>query len=522
VYVNGVLIARDPSLTEPLSRGWITGQYYLASPPLLRQGNNELLVRVSGLAGFEPGLGAVMVGEPESIRVLYEHDLWKRLHVKIVSLALSLALGIIFVFLWLLRREEPTFGWFALSQLASAAYRYNQIAEDPWPFTSSAGWLAFDTAMKLGSIACWTLFLLRYGEQRYRTLERLMWLGCLVVLAVALWAPRWAGPQLEAWDIAGDMLFVASIAWFMWRTWQRPKADYRVLAACLVIPMCAAIYELLGMLGLVPGTHLVRVAYILTSLSIMFAAAYRFVVATRRIEAFNIKLKREVDAATSRLASTLAREHATELAKSRAEERLQLTRDLHDGFGGTLLGAIAGLEGRPETPAKGDLVELLKSMRDDLRLLIDSTAHERGTVAELLGPLRYRSSQLLGAAGIEARWHLQGLDDIELDGPRGLDMLRLLQEALTNVFKHSGATRVDVSLIHENGHLELCIRDDGNGLHEDRIAFPSERGGLANMRLRAQRIQGELNIESGPQGTELSLRFPLESAVRAGAAPTYS
>jgi signal transduction histidine kinase len=129
---------------------------------------------------------------------------------------------------------------------------------------------------------------------------------------------------------------------------------------------------------------------------------------------------------------------------------------------------------------------------------------------------------LLGAAGIEARWHLQGLDDIELDGPRGLDMLRLLQEALTNVFKHSGATRVDVSLIHENGHLELCIRDDGNGLHEDRIAFPSERGGLANMRLRAQRIQGELNIESGPQGTELSLRFPLESAVRAGAAPTYS
>ncbi|MGO4777857.1 sensor histidine kinase, partial [Lysobacter sp. 2RAB21] len=135
-------------------------------------------------------------------------------------------------------------------------------------------------------------------------------------------------------------------------------------------------------------------------------------------------------------------------------------------------------------------------------------------IADLLAPLRYRSSQLLEAAGIDSYWHLHGVDELELDGPRGLDLLRLLQEALTNVFKHSRATRVDVSLSHEDGRLRLDVRDDGGGLS----TFVHRPGGagLTSMRLRANRLGGELQIDSTEQGTRLQVGFPLTRAARLG------
>ena len=122
-------------------------------------------------------------------------------------------------------------------------------------------------------------------------------------------------------------------------------------------------------------------------------------------------------------------------------ERLQLVRDLHDGFGGTLVGAIAQLENAPEDTTKAQIVGTLKDMRDDLRLVIDSTAREHAALAAQLAPLRHRLGRLLETADIDSRWQLEGLDGIELGPARSLDLMRLLQEALTNVFKHSRAAR---------------------------------------------------------------------------------
>lgn len=514
VYINDVMVARDPSLVEPLSRGWVAAQYFLVSPPLLRAGDNVLLVRVSGLKNVEPGMGVVTRGAPEDVRDLYERSLFNRLYIKVATLALSLALSLIFAFMWILRREETTFGWFALSQFVSAVQRYNLIAEDPWPFASIAAALAFNEALKVIAAAAFVMFLFRYGERRFPVLEKAMWLVCLIVLIMALMVPHWTSLYGEQWELVGAFVFAAGTGWFMWRALQIRRSDFSVLAVCLILPLVAAVYEVLARFEWVPHTHLLRFAAILSALGLFFAAAFRFVAATRRVEAFNLELKREVDAATRKLGETLAREHALALGKSRAEERLQLTRDLHDGFGGTLIGAIARLEQAPDDTPKTQVVETLKDMRDDLRLVLDSTTDGQVGIADLLAPLRYRSSQLLEAAGIDSYWHLHGVDELELDGPRGLDLLRLLQEALTNVFKHSRATRVDVSLSHEDGRLRLDVRDDGGGLS----TFVHRPGGagLTSMRLRANRLGGELQIDSTEQGTRLQVGFPLTRAARLG------
>lgn len=511
VYVNGSLIARDPRLVEPLSRSWFKPQYFLLDRPLLREGENTLLVRVSGLSAYQPGFGPVAVGDPAVVRAQYERGVFKRYTIKLINFAMSAVLGVIFLLVWLLRRRDTVFGWFALTQLAGSLYGYNYIAPSPWPFSTTDGWQAMNVAWYMLAATTYALFLFRFGERRFPKLERAMWLVCAVTFAAALLTPHWTGLHRAPWYALAGLFYYAAIGWFMWHAVRVKHADYRVLAACLVVPVLVSFHDFALFFGWVRGdTYLLALTSVLTLIGIAFALAYRFVAALRRVENFNVELKREVDAATARLADTLAREHALALAHSRAGERLQLTRDLHDGFGGTLVGAIARLEQAPEDTPKAKVVAILKDMRDDLRLVIDSTAREHADLDDMLAPLRHRSAQLLEAVDIESHWRVDGVEGIELGGVRSLDLLRLLQEALTNVFKHSGATRVDVHLEREGERLRLRIRDNGRGF-PDAAGKPSRDGGagLASMRLRAQRLGGALQVESTPQGVCLQLEFPL-------------
>jgi signal transduction histidine kinase len=511
VYVNGSLVSRDASLVEPLSRGWVKPQYFVLDAPLLRAGENTLLVRVSGLAAYQPGFGKVVVGDPSAVRARYAGSLFARYQIKLVNAAMSAVLGAIFLLIWLLRREDAAFGWFALNKLFGAVYAANDIATTVWPLPSTDAWEAVNAIAYLCGGFSFAMFLLRFSGRAHPRLERAMGAACVLGIA-ALFLPAWTGPHREPWIVAGALFYYASMGWFMWHAWRTPRLDVRVLAACLLVPVLVSFHDLALFFGFVHGhVYLLDLTSVLTLLGISFVVAYRFVAAMRRVEGFNAELRREVDAATAKLAETLDREHALALANTRAGERLQLTRDLHDGFGGTLLGAIAHLEQAPGGTPKAEVVSVLKEMRDDLRLVIDTTTREDADLAALLAPLRHRSVQLLEAAGIDSRWRVDGLDGVDLGGARSLDLLRLLQEALTNAFKHSRAKNVEVHVARDGDRIAVSVRDDGAGV-QARDASGRDLGGgagFASMRLRAQRLGGALDVESGTDGTELRLQFSL-------------
>lgn len=512
VYVNGSLVARDPSLVEPLSRTWNAPQYFLLSAPLLREGENTLLVRVSGLAAYQPGFGTVSVGDPATLHAQYRSDRFRRYDIKLINLAMGTVLGSVFLLIWLLRRRDTVYGWFALTELIGSLYASNFIVESPWPFPSTDAWQAFIAAMYLCAGASYAMFLLRYCGRRFPWLERAVGVACLLALATALLAPHWMGPRRTPWIMLGGLFYYASIGGFLIQAWRVRRVDYLVLAACVIAPVLVSFYDFALYFGWVRGdTYLLSLTSVLTLIGVGFVLAYRFVTAMRRVESFNAELQSEVTAATSELTSTLNRQHALELAHSRAGERLQLVRDLHDGFGGTLISAIAQLQQASADTPRDKVIDVLNEMRDDLRLVIDSTTREHADLAELLIPLRHRATRLLEAAGIDTHWQIQGLDGLHLGPVRSLDLLRLLQEALTNVFKHSHARRVDVRVVCAGDMLEVQVRDDGCGLPADAASRSLEGGGagLASMRLRAQRLGGALQVARTGNGTDLRLAFPL-------------
>jgi len=150
------------------------------------------------------------------------------------------------------------------------------------------------------------------------------------------------------------------------------------------------------------------------------------------------------------------------------------------------------------------VVSTLKELRDDLRLVIDTTTHEQDSdLAGLLAPLRHRWSQRLEVADIDSRWQLEGLDGLRLGPARSLDLLRLLQEALTNVLKHSGAARVDVTVQRDGDQLQVEVRDDGTGFD---TATARRGAGLASLHSRATRLGSQLILDPLPgRGTTLRL-----------------
>ena len=513
VYLNGSLIDRDPSLVEPLSRSWHMPRYFLLQAPLLEPGENELLVRVSGLAAYQPSFGVVDVGDPQVLQARYRQGVLVRHDLQLLDSAIGFVLAAVIGLFWLLRRQETMYGWYALSAVFGRLYDTNFFAASPWPFASTDGWQAFIGGCYVMSAAAHTVFLLRFSQRRWPRFERLLLGIAVALMAAALLWPQWMGPYRNVYLVPViAFLYLVSFV-FMGYAVRSDRRDCQVLALCIVLPVVVSLHDLGVYMGWYGGvSYLGSFTSPLMLLGMGFVLAYRFANTMKRVEGFNAELSREVRQATGQLAETLRQQHALELAHGRAGERLQLVRDLHDGFGGTLVGAIARVEQAPDDMPRREIVRLLKEMRDDLRLVIDSTAREHADLAELIVPLRHRSSQLLDAAGIDAHWHLEGVGGVELGAARSLDLLRLLQEALTNVFKHSRARRVDIHVRRQGDRLQLRVDDDGVGLPAAGAA-PMQGGGagFASMRLRAQRLGGELSVSarSDPQGTRVALELPL-------------
>ncbi|WP_093239155.1 ATP-binding protein [Variovorax sp. EL159] len=512
VSLNGVPISRDDSLVEPLTRGWNTPRYWLLAPPLLKPGTNTLLVRVSGLFAYQAGLGPVSLGAPAALQAEFDHERLVRRDLQVLGLAVSAAVSAFFAALWVLRRRETAYGWFAMMSVLWLLFGYNQIATSPWPFASNHSWQAMNTSLLLVFDVSYIVFALRFCQRRMPRLEA----AALLVAAAGvldLWLA--SGPGLTThraiWTLVGGLTVIAVNCSSIIHALRHRDSPMRSLAPFMAVSAVTAGHDLLVFTQVIDSNiyYTTMSSYVLL-LGMALTQAARFVQSLKRIENFNTELIEEVNAAKAELAATLAQQHALELAHARIGERVNLVSDLHDGLGGMLVGSIATLERRPEELSAPQLLAMLKSLRDDLRLIIDATGRGDGALAfgELLVPLRHRISQLLDANGIDCRWQVSGIDTLELSPSHSLELLRFLQEALTNVLKHSASRRVDVAVQRAEGELRLSVRDDGRGFAVD-AARSADGAGLRSLRARARRLGAELQLDSRPGDTHVALRMPL-------------
>jgi signal transduction histidine kinase len=216
-------------------------------------------------------------------------------------------------------------------------------------------------------------------------------------------------------------------------------------------------------------------------------------------------------------AETAQRALSAKLLTLQDEERRRFARELHDSVGQHLAAMKMGIS-LLESKLPGDEV-----VQDCLKMLDDSISETR-TISHLLHP------PLLDEAGLNSacRWFVEGFAkrsgiEVNLDihdyGNRlaesiELVLFRVLQESLTNVHRHSGATRADVTLRTVGSKMVLRVRDYGHGMPAAvlRKFQADEAGGgvgLAGMTERMREIGGELEIHSSAAGTEVVAQAPM-------------
>lgn len=204
------------------------------------------------------------------------------------------------------------------------------------------------------------------------------------------------------------------------------------------------------------------------------------------------------------------------------EERRRLARELHDGIGQTLTALKNHLE-RIERRAAGDAPELAPQLADAVDLA-GAALRDTRELSRLLRP------PVLDDLGLAAalRWLARTLGErtelaVELDWrlpeerlPAELETLifRVVQEALTNALKHSGATAARVEVERADGALVTRVSDAGAGFDPAAALAPAGGGresgyGLRGMRDRVELFGGRLAVRSAPgEGTVIELELP--------------
>ena len=204
------------------------------------------------------------------------------------------------------------------------------------------------------------------------------------------------------------------------------------------------------------------------------------------------------------------------------EERVRLTRDLHDGVLQSLTGAALKLETAQrllETQpraARERLQEIQRLIADEqrnLRFLIrDSKLPSRGAVgtASLDVRLHELVQRLEGVWGLRVEPRFEQLDGTA--GPLAYDICHVLQEAVVNAARHAGASRVRVDVSQRDGQVQIVVADNGCGFpfhgHYDHASLSALQLGPVILKERVDSLGGTLAIDSSPTGARLEIRLP--------------
>lgn len=190
-----------------------------------------------------------------------------------------------------------------------------------------------------------------------------------------------------------------------------------------------------------------------------------------------------------------------------SQERQRLMQDMHDGLGSSLVSALRVVEHGKMSEA--DIAQVLKGCIDDLKLAIDSMEPVDADLLLLLATLRFRLGPRLESTGIALCWEVQNVPELDwLDPKNSLHILRILQEAFTNIIKHTRATEIRLATATDDDHVLVTITDNGQGFSVEDALKRGGRG-LSNQLRRAEAIGGGVCWRSTDAGTCFTLRLPV-------------
>ena len=508
LYVNDHSIGATGLMTAEIERGWKAARLFEVPANFLRVGENVLLIRTGGIGAWTfaaPQFGDLVAADAKYTRRI--------IGTAVAPLAVGMLvalLGAFVLLLWLHRRAENLYAYFGIASFVCGLHMAWWMLPNPlFPQPHNRIlWIATYTFW----VSLMIMFFVRYTGQPSKYFVRGLWIYALAGYPI-IYAAHYLGVFSEvslAWRATGIVAVIGGLAIVVRYVWRERRGDGILLLLTGMIATSFGIHDWwtgqtsAGLFNRVPLVPYAGLAFVL-----MFGWLLAVRV-NRNVDALalaNHNLGQRVDEKTRALDENYQRLREAERLQTTLEERGRILRDMHDGLGTKLMISLRTLE-RGQVGNEAAAV-LVRDCLDELRLTVDVYDQSDGSLATLLGNLRYRLGDRLAQAGLLVEWQVNESPPLPtLEGGGGRELMRIVQECLANTFHHARATKVTFSTEHraDAGRVRVTIRDNGVG-----IAAPQAgKGGhgLANMRTRAARLGGELVVESDSTGTAISINLP--------------
>jgi signal transduction histidine kinase len=520
VYLNGDMLWRDQNLVEPLSKSWNIPRSWILPISGLRANENEIMIYVTGYADMSAGIGRIDFNNVVENGVMIREKTWDYRTLFQINTILSSTLGIICLIIWLFRRQETSFGWFALSSLFWVLFLTNLLFSETAPFPNTLVMMKFNMICLMLYLLTFSTYLVRFIEKKNPKLEKvILCITVISILALALTGLSTLNSVITLVLLFYMLLFLCAYVYLCVVAFQAKRGDFIFLACCMTVVLLLGLFDLI--------VFLVRLPYEVTSLTpytspivtvfIVVILGVRLNRNIKKVEDFNNYLETKVDEVSDNLSKSLNEQHQLELSNARLHERMALSHDLHDGLGASLVRSMIIVSQCEHQIPNQQFLSMLKLLRDDLRQIIDTGSAEGSRVPDSpvlwLAPVRYRFNLLLDELNIRAAWQVAPAWGFVPTAFQCLTLIRILEESLINVVKHSQAQCVSVALnFNEADQLELIVQDDGVGFDVDCVNQNGMSIGMRSMKTRAERMQAAFNIHSefGCTRIQVLIHAPLD------------
>jgi len=448
-------------------------------------------------------LSPLYVGTAQQIAPYHRLRVLVLEHTRMMVLACQLLLAIATLMAWLYRPQESLYGWlFLLHGVSTASYAGLLADIVPGVF----GWLPYAFTVSMASVFILHIIALKInGTPPPRWLRACVVLvpgTCLLAMALGVVAPRALlfGLVMPIM-VVSPLITVAISAW-------GALAKKVQEAWLLLLPLCffslATLHDGALVAGKVEGPVFLSLYYRqLLIVAIAVILMRQLGLSLMRVDGANAHLKQRLAEREAELQRLHEEERSEAARRVRSEERHRLTVDLHDGLSGHLASIIA----LAERERSAGIERTAREALDDLRLVIHSLdIGDRELMAALSG-LRERLEPLLKRLGVELEWSMLRLPEVSGVTPaHALNVLRIVQEAVTNALRHGPAAHIAVrGLAGPGGEALIVIDNDGVPYAQ----AGNGGAGIHNMRRRAAFLGGTLRIEPLARGTRVTLALPL-------------
>lgn len=522
-FINGHLVHQSGTLSLADAPKWQRPLFITLPKHQLKLGENVIHIHIHPSFVLPGYVSRWAIGDHKTLRAQYDQRYLRQVALPQALTIVVSVLGLYALLLWIFHRHRSEYGWLALCALSWAAFSSCMYISSPSPMDKT--WvIRLEPALLAWFVTGLILFCRRYSGRSIAHFDRvLLGMSTLASLVYALIPVQYLEP-FGSYGVSPFLIImllgsVVELGLGFFRT--RSYIDLILFFAIMLVLIFGG-NDLRIFLAKADAEEYLLLHYVVPVLLLSLGAilVVRFTQATQTLAELNEQLDLRVAAQSDKLSQYYQQLNMLEKETLLAHERQRLVMDMHDGIGGQLMSLLA-MAHRNQVP-QAELIESLQVAMDDLRIIMDSLDFEVTDLRVALASLCGRLSQRAQSCSLKLEYDaVQWAEPIVVGPQTTTHLCRIVQEAISNVFKHAGATvvRVHLRLSSASPHeatAELSIQDNGCGIKE--VTATTGRG-MRNIQKRAKNIGGELTVTTDQAGTTLVIRFPLPAPAASTPAP---